>query len=408
MSKRIVTLGFMTAAAALVAAWLSGAAQAGPPNICGNGVLEGPEVCDDGNTANNDGCDENCFAEVCGNGVTQGHLGETCDDGNTVACDNCDAACHVECGDNELECAEQCDDGNLVDGDGCDSNCTNTGCGNGITTPPEQCDDGNTIDNDACSNACTFNTDPLDPKEQACVNAVNKNWAGVLKAQGKDDSTCVKNIAKGSATSACIGSDAAGKVQKAKDKTTATAGGSKCTGEGDTTQSDDFAFEGATAVNMAAMDEALEAFDEVYGDPPNIVTKAADAAGAACQGEVAKQLAKLQDTCAKEANKAKKSALKGGKGGNPPPVPGRPELADAIDMALAASTKIAGAESKANTGIAKKCTDGQVDALFDCDGATTANGLTLCVIAAAKEACCNALEAADGIDLDCPEFPPTP
>jgi len=30
------------------------------------------------------------------------------------------------------------------------------------------------------------------------------------------------------------------------------------------------------------------------------------------------------------------------------------------------------------------------------------NGLTLCVIAAAKEAACNALEVADDLDLSCP------
>jgi len=38
------------------------------------------------------------------------------------------------CGDGVLDPGEQCDDGNAVDGDGCDSNCTPTGCGNGIRT----------------------------------------------------------------------------------------------------------------------------------------------------------------------------------------------------------------------------------------------------------------------------------
>ena len=58
------------------------------------------------------------------------------------------------------ECAqdsgEECDDNNAVDGDGCDSNCTNTGCGNGITTGSEACDDGNTSDGDGCENDCTI------------------------------------------------------------------------------------------------------------------------------------------------------------------------------------------------------------------------------------------------------------
>ena len=46
------------------------------------------------------------------------------------------------CGNGATEAPELCDDGNLVDGDGCDSNCTFTGCGNTIVTAGEECDDG--------------------------------------------------------------------------------------------------------------------------------------------------------------------------------------------------------------------------------------------------------------------------
>jgi cysteine-rich repeat protein len=51
-------------------------------------------------------------------------------------------------------CGETCDDGNLIDNDGCDSNCTATGCGNGIRAGLEQCDDGNLVDGDGCSSMC--------------------------------------------------------------------------------------------------------------------------------------------------------------------------------------------------------------------------------------------------------------
>ena len=60
------------------------------------------------------------------------------------------------CGDGVVDAGEQCDDGNAVDGDGCDSNCTPTGCGNGIVTAGEDCDDGNTADGDACPSTCRF------------------------------------------------------------------------------------------------------------------------------------------------------------------------------------------------------------------------------------------------------------
>jgi cysteine-rich repeat protein len=58
------------------------------------------------------------------------------------------------CGDGVLDAGEQCDDGNGIDGDGCDSNCTPTGCGNGVVSPGEDCDDGNTVSGDACPSTC--------------------------------------------------------------------------------------------------------------------------------------------------------------------------------------------------------------------------------------------------------------
>lgn len=58
------------------------------------------------------------------------------------------------CGNGTLEAPELCDDGNLIDGDLCDSNCTPTGCGNGVVTAGEECDDGNTISGDCCSATC--------------------------------------------------------------------------------------------------------------------------------------------------------------------------------------------------------------------------------------------------------------
>ena len=61
--------------------------------VCGNGILEGNEACDDGNTADEDGCSSACLDEYCGDGITQAGLGETCDDGNTVDGDTCPASC---------------------------------------------------------------------------------------------------------------------------------------------------------------------------------------------------------------------------------------------------------------------------------------------------------------------------
>lgn len=60
------------------------------------------------------------------------------------------------CGDGVRQPEEQCDDGNFIDCDGCDSNCTITACGNGIQCAPEACDDGNMDGGDCCSAKCDF------------------------------------------------------------------------------------------------------------------------------------------------------------------------------------------------------------------------------------------------------------
>jgi len=52
--------------------------------VCGNGMVEDPEVCDDGNNVDGDGCEADCTftPPECGNGQIEGD--EACDDGNDV------------------------------------------------------------------------------------------------------------------------------------------------------------------------------------------------------------------------------------------------------------------------------------------------------------------------------------
>lgn len=164
--------------------------------ICGNGLIESPEECDDGNTFNGDGCSSSCTIETalprCGDGILD--VGEECDLGsqNGVVGSGCTIDCKIAavCGNGVVEdgetcdkgipagrpgaCPATCDDGvpctkdimtgsaaicNVVcshetikqcaDSDGCcpadcniltDSDCPAT-CGDGVvTTPPETCD----------------------------------------------------------------------------------------------------------------------------------------------------------------------------------------------------------------------------------------------------------------------------
>jgi cysteine-rich repeat protein len=93
------------------------------PAMCGNGVVEGDETCDDGNAMGGDGCSVVCmFEAVCGD--MQVGPGETCDDGNMMAGDGCGPTCLLEgCGDGVKQGRETCDDGNTVGGDGCSDQC---------------------------------------------------------------------------------------------------------------------------------------------------------------------------------------------------------------------------------------------------------------------------------------------
>jgi cysteine-rich repeat protein len=62
-----------------------------------------------------------CRIGLCGNGVVD--VGEVCDDGNQVSGDGCRGDCKKMevCGDGELDVGEQCDDGNHNPADGCDN-----------------------------------------------------------------------------------------------------------------------------------------------------------------------------------------------------------------------------------------------------------------------------------------------
>jgi prepilin-type N-terminal cleavage/methylation domain-containing protein len=97
----------------------------------------------------------NVSVSVCGNGITE--PGEICDDANGIDDDECTNNCTVlSCGDTETQEPEQCDDGNGVNTDECTNRCSVPVCGDSYVQEPEACDDGNTIDTDECTNSCTL------------------------------------------------------------------------------------------------------------------------------------------------------------------------------------------------------------------------------------------------------------
>jgi len=98
--------------------------ESGTSPVCGDGELEAPEECDDGNLIDQDGCRANCTSYRCGDGVFS--IGwELCDDGNADNTDECTNDCRLpRCGDGFVYPPEEdCDDGNREDGDECPSLC---------------------------------------------------------------------------------------------------------------------------------------------------------------------------------------------------------------------------------------------------------------------------------------------
>jgi hypothetical protein len=200
--------------------------------------------------------------------------------------DGCDASCQLECGDGNLDLGEDCD----TSGESatCDDDCTHIPCADGNVNEAagELSDDGNTVDGDGCDypECSTVDHFPLSKGAQACVNAVNKSLAGVVKAQISDNAACFSGIAAGKLDVTCIGSDARQRVAKAQAKTTATFAGKKCDGEFPA-----FALTVAALVNEAGELSVLGSTSIVFGATPNLVPKSSDADGAACQSEVLKQ-----------------------------------------------------------------------------------------------------------------------
>jgi cysteine-rich repeat protein len=156
---------------------------------CGNGLVDGGEECDDGNPWDGDGCSALCtFEPGCGDGIVQGGMLEDCDDGanGDSFSDGCRDDCSANlCGDGRLDAGEECDDGGLVAGDGCDPGCADedgaAACGNGVLEAGEECDDGGLVDGDACDSTCAR---PCAGGDAALVWGANQHcyllfWAGL-------------------------------------------------------------------------------------------------------------------------------------------------------------------------------------------------------------------------------------
>ncbi len=181
-------------------------------SVCGNGIVEGSEACDDMNTIAGDGCSSDCMTVEAG--WTCLRLGGA---GSCTLVDPGHNQNTPECGNGIVEAGEACDFDlydELSDGDGCDLNCQIEdgwtcsietgicteielpGCGNGIVENGEDCDSLMPVEYSdkkgvvkECTSTCRtapYCGDGVVNGPETCDDGVN-NVANDNAAYGKND-----------------------------------------------------------------------------------------------------------------------------------------------------------------------------------------------------------------------------
>ena len=150
----------------------------GAAAVCGNGIIEASEACDD--EGESPDCNDDCTLVSCGDAVVNVAAGEECDDGGESA--SCDDDCtSANCGDAvvNVTAREQCDDGG--ESATCNDDCTPATCGDAIVNVAsgEACDDGS--ESATCDADCTTAT---------CGDGVLNVSAGETCDDGGESATC--------------------------------------------------------------------------------------------------------------------------------------------------------------------------------------------------------------------------
>jgi hypothetical protein len=233
--------------------------------------------------------------------------------------------------------------------------------------------------------------------QQACINALNRDFAKLARAQDKAIVNCVKKKAlRDESATACLAlpnrgvDNAWGKTLKDEDR--------RCT-----EMPPDFGPLDANTVNEAAVAAELATLSEIFGSDLDaaLVRQSDDKSTAKCQQAVVKAVHKCQSTQFKEFNRCKKTVLK--KGG-----------ATSSEVL----TKCLEVDPKGR--VAKKCDPvsgpltakvlpkacGTVDLSAAFPGCDTADPdeLASCLDEAIACRVCLGLSEADGLDKDCDLF----
>jgi cysteine-rich repeat protein len=153
----------------------------GVPSVCGNGILEPGEQCDDGNLVNTDGCNvfagcikESACCYTCDMGSTNKSwcYSSIFPDGEVTCTSNANNFCQLNGGDLIISTVLYTPNGT------CDTACPGPSCGDGNLDAGEQCDDLNQWPYDNCSTTCEFQ--PSYACCFACLNSTTNETVSTL------------------------------------------------------------------------------------------------------------------------------------------------------------------------------------------------------------------------------------
>jgi hypothetical protein len=254
----------------------------------------------------------------------------------------------------------------------------------------------------------------LPPEQQACISRVNKAGAKVAAAQGKVNSTCLKNALKGRDPDAqfCLTTDPKHKLAKAAEKTFSEAV-RWCSSP------PPFGFSDPSTVTQAAISQQLALIADIFGSdldsairvlPPDSAHPATGGPQGACQAAVLKAYDKLVAAKLKTFVSCKRAGMKletildgagleeecmhdPGTGGS-----GIPD----------SKGKIEKARSKLRDTVDKKCilSEVQLDRAFpgECFWALGAQEVADCIDERVECRVCLMLNQMDDLSVDCDEF----
>ncbi len=249
-------------------------------------------------------------------------------------------------------------------------------------------------------------TRALSSSVQNCINQLNKNFARIAKAQGKEIRNCIqdgsRNRLRGQSMEGCFSADSRAKIARAREKTIRISA-AECD------EMPDFGPTDPNALNRAAVLGGVWLVHEMFGDDlSSAIIPSTNKHGSKCQQSLAHAVEKCREARLDEFTKCVKDGLKGRvvlPGAHLP-------FNDPNDLALCMDYDPKGRVGRAcdpqGGGIEKairtKCATSDLSAAFPGCATSDADKVARCLDEIVACQVCRAVNEADRLSRDCDEF----